>query len=107
MKQEMEKRLTEMVFADPKTLVDWLTKMTTQGKVEANQTSFTVTNDYLGITGGTNFNTDPIGKAVIIAYCILGPLWPAIVPGLLECVKAEWKLQSKKAKKGGTTNGPT
>lgn len=98
MPNDVEKRLTEIVFADNQTLVNWLTKMITDGKVEADRHGFTVTNNALGISGGTAFNTDPIGKAVVIAYCILGQLWPVAVPGLLECVKAEWKNQRKRSK---------
>lgn len=87
-----------MVFADNQALVGWLQKMVTDGNVDATDQGFTVTNNALGIVGGTNFNTDPIGKAVVIAYCILGQLWPVVVPNLLEAVKVRWKAK-RKAKK--------
>lgn len=47
-----------------------------------------------GFTGGLTSATDPINRAVILGFALIGPFWPHAFPTLLEEVQRRWKART-------------
>jgi hypothetical protein len=43
-----------------------------------------------GIVGALAESTDPIGRAVVLAFVLFGQFWPQLAPDLLDQVNRRW-----------------
>jgi hypothetical protein len=55
-----------------------------------------------GLAGGLEWPApDPLGVAIALAFLVLGPLWPHVVPKALDLVNAEWRRRRTAARQEG------
>lgn len=85
----MEERIIQLVFAPWESLPGELKKLGLQCQLEEHGETLLIRNESFG-TALTR-NTDPINKAVVIAWVLCGPDWIMFFPHLLRKVDLKWK----------------
>lgn len=90
------RRLVEITFAPLDEVAGWLTRLGLEVE-QREEGAVTVRNPYLNITTAILEKSDPITRAVCLAFAVAGQFWPAVMPNLLKEVNREWKLRQVSA----------
>jgi hypothetical protein len=86
--------LFEMVFAPQKDLIEYLRSLNIE--VEEENEILYCKRD--GFGGGFSIYSDPVTKAAMLGFLVVGERWASIAPNLLEKVDKEWGKRHKKDK---------
>lgn len=89
-------RLVEMTFAPLDEVVAWLARLGLEtDRREAGVVR--VYNPHLDITTAVMERSDPVSRAVCLAFALASVYWPHVFPNLLTEVNKEWRLRQAQA----------
>jgi len=91
--QLIEDKIVQMTFEpNPETFIKWFRVMVGNATIEDDIVVYETLD---GRRGGFDFRSDPLTKAVMIAFAIAGMQWTSFFPGLMGKVNKEWKKRKK------------